>query len=422
LVDPFIGAIVQSIELPENWLQEVEEQVGKDEELESLQRTRNRLKKELRRVKRLYIQGEFGEDLDIYIDESARIQRELNSIPTYDQLESLSSTVEVIDSLHEIWDKAEKVDQHDLVQLMFRKVWVDVEEGRVVAVAPKALMFPVFREVHLLEEREFGYFVPRWDPKQAKELVSFSYLDAFSDAPEHGFALPFVVNSPLMINQRKRIAPGISQALKKEREIGQEPETIVQVVTSHRPKLPVDLRKWPQASKINISPKELREQPAEHIDILITQLLLWDAITNEHSPDDYVFRTYKQMKPKGVWYQVELLPRDMPAHWLYRYFPAAWEWSKLHAWSLHTLYNQLRNQGFQVDVKRHLYYQPVFLSKAMMIAERRPGMLANLSDEVFEEGLNTLREELHDKGDDYLLGSEFALVEVWAQKPQPVIK
>ena len=142
---------------------------------------------------------------------------------------------------------------------------------------------------------------------------------------------------------------------------------------------------------------------------------------NGHTWPEIISRIYTKLKNGGVWYQVELLPIDMPANWLYRYFPAAWEWGKSHAWSLHSIYNQHRQQGFQVDVQRHMYYQSVSLSKSLEIVEKRPGLLSNLPDEVFEEGINTLIGEIHEKGDDYLLGSEFALLEIWAQKPLTVV-
>jgi hypothetical protein len=416
LVDPFIHAIIQSIELPDDWLHVVEERLGKDKELESIRKKRDRLKSELRRVKRLYIQGEFGEDMDIYNKESSRIQRELDNIPTYDQLEGLRSTVEVMTNLHEIWDHAVKSDQHDLAQLIFRKIWVDVEESRVVAVAPKAVMVPIFREVEFLEERELGYFVPRWAPPQAKKFVSFSSLDAVPELSERGFALPFAVDSPLKISPRKRIAPGVSHALKMIRGVGKEPEKIIQVVHPYRPEFKIGLRKWPDAYKVDMSPQEFSERKTKQIDALISQFLLWDEVVDGKSAKERIKTSYDQLSPGGVWYLVDLLPLSMPAHWLYRYFPVAWEWGKSKAWNLHDLYNAFGDQGFHVDMKRRVYYQPIALETAMAVVSKRPGLLGRLKDDVYQEGARALQKDIEKKGKTYPLGSEFSLVEIWAQK------
>jgi hypothetical protein len=145
--------------------------------------------------------------------------------------------------------------------------------------------------------------------------------------------------------------------------------------------------------------------------------LLWNHMVANQLPEDTIAQVWQRMKPGGMWYLAELLPQDMPAHWVYRYFPSTWEWIKAHTWHLYMLYNRLRSQGFITDVKRHMFYQPVSLRVAERIANRRSGLLAHLSDTQFNEGMAVLQREIEEKGSDFLLGSEFNIVEAWAQKP-----
>ena len=416
LVDAYMDAIIEGIQLPEDWLQEIRHQIGDDEELSSIRRKRQQLEAQRKRLKRLYIGGDFEEDIDLYRRESERIRRELDNIPTYDQLDGLKSTIQVVKSLHETWGRAEPADRRDLLRLMLRKVWVDVVENRLVALQPKAFLYPIFRSMEIMEERELGYFVPRWSEKHV-DLLTFPQLERITQTPEQGVALPFVIHSPLEPKADKRIASGVSQALKLQRNTGIAVETICQVITPQRMELPIDLRRWPKANYTTIPFNALFDQPLEHMDVLITQYPLWDGMLPKQSPEELIAEVWQRMKPGGVWYLTDVLPQDMPAHWVYRYFPSAWEWVTSHTWNLYMLYNRLRNQGFETDVKRHLFYQPMALRIASGVGNTRPGVLAHLSDTQFNEGMGALQREMEQKGSDFILGSEFNIVEAWAQKP-----
>ncbi|MEA3350738.1 MAG: recombinase family protein, partial [Chloroflexota bacterium] len=345
-VDAYIDGIVQNIGLPDDWLEEIREQISEDEEIDSLRRKRERLEAQRKRAKRLYIRGEFEEDLEIYKQAIARISRDLDSIPTYDQLEGLKSTIVAVQDLYETWDEAAPVDQRDLMRLMFRKAWVDVPGQRVVALKPQAFLFPILRQVEMLEEREMGYFVPRWSPDQAEDVLTFTKLEPLIKAPERGDVLPYIVSSPLRPASNRRTTSGISDAMKIKRETGIEPETICQVITPTRAELPVGLRRWPDAAYETLEPDEINRLEEETVDVLVTQFLLGDQIIMDHTASltEILHNVYKSLSPGGVWYMIETSPQDMPAHWLYRYFAPAWEWEKMHSWNLYDLYNQLLKQ------------------------------------------------------------------------------
>ena len=417
LVDPYVDAIIEGIELPDDWLEEIREQIGEDEELASIRNKRQRLEAERKRLKQLYIRGEFEEDIDLYKREAARIRRELDNIPTYDQLEGLESTIAVVKNLHEAWGDAEPADRRDLLRLMLRIVWLDVVEDRLVAIQPKAFLYPIFRDMEMLEERELGYFIPRWREDRVGDLLTFPRLDGVVRTPEQGVAVPFVLDSPLEPEEGKRIAPGVSHALIEQRKTGIAAEKVYQIITPERPVLPVDLRRWSQADHETISPQELIDLPHERMDMLITQYQLWDHMIANQLPEDMIAQVWGRMKPGGIWYLTELLPQDVPAHWVYRYFPSSWEWVKAHTWHLYMLYNRLRNQGFLTEVKRHVFYQPVSLRIVENIASSRPGPLEYLSDAQYNGGMAAIQREIEEKGSDFLLGSEFNIVEAWAQRP-----
>ena len=64
--------------------------------------------------------------------ELARVRRELDSLPTVDQLENLGASKRV-GSLHDVWTDCDPADQRDLLRLRVREVQVDVVTGRAVS-------------------------------------------------------------------------------------------------------------------------------------------------------------------------------------------------------------------------------------------------------------------------------------------------
>ena len=121
-VDKQIHTIIEGINLPPDWLDEISEKAGDEEELIRVTQERDRLEAERRRLKVMRIQGDFEDDIDIYNQNLNGIRRELDNLPTPDQLASLRSTVNAIVSIKELWRDADPADQRDLIRLLFREV------------------------------------------------------------------------------------------------------------------------------------------------------------------------------------------------------------------------------------------------------------------------------------------------------------
>ena len=95
--------LIEYIQLPEDWLQEVANRVGDDTEIANLRPQRDRLEAERRRLQQMRIEGDFDDNMDYYHEEMNRIRRETASLPTYDQIETLRATATTITSLAQIW-------------------------------------------------------------------------------------------------------------------------------------------------------------------------------------------------------------------------------------------------------------------------------------------------------------------------------
>jgi len=418
-VDQQIHAIVSAIQLPADWQQELVERLIDDEEIAQLERRRASLEAEGRRLREMRLRGDFDDDLDMYQSELARIRRDLANLPTYDQLENMSHAAETIQSLREIWGKASPAEKRDLVRLILHEVAVDVPHGRVVALSPYTVFIPILRQMPLLAEREFGVFVPVWTPDHANGVLTIPQLPALTAVPMQGMALPFLAEYPLAPDAEARIAPAFSHALALCKQAGASPEMLIQVASTDRPPLPADVRKWQDTISKVQSFDEVARRQEESVDVLTTQMLLWDNATradHRRETDALLGQMCNLLTACGVWYMAEVLPAEMPAHWVYTYFPEAWTWARRQTLDLHALYGRLQAQGVASEVKRHVWYQPVRLGTALEIARQRPGLLARLSDPSYQEGIERLERAVMHQGAEHVIGSEVALIEIWAQK------
>jgi hypothetical protein len=106
----------------------------------------------------------------------------------------------------------------------------------------------------------------------------------------------------------------------------------------------------------------------------------------------------------------------MAGHWLYQYFPGAWENDQGLTWNAFDLYNTLVKAGFETEMKRQSIYQPVTLGAARAMVQKRDRcpQLAILPDVVYEEGMERLEAAIEEKGEAHQVSSEICLVVVQA--------
>ncbi len=418
VVDRQMSAIVQAIQLPDDWQSDLARQLEDSGGFDKINRQRDRLEAERRRLKAMRLHGDFDDDPDLYNAELARIRREIDSLPTEDQLENLKTSAELVVTMGKAWESADPEDQRDLIRLMFREVHVDVTTGRIVSLIPQAVMLPLLREVGVLEEREFGVFVPVWRPELDAKVMAVTSVEPVIDVPVRPAAAPLLCSTLPAKEADIQISLSVNQALAMRNSAGSYPEMVIQLTYPERAHLPVNLRKWPVAAVDEMGLRDLFNRPDESVDVLISQFTLWDnAVTGNYEPDRLLEDIYRKLTPGGVWYFIDLLPLDMPASWVYRFFPVAWDWVKEHTWDFHSLYTRFQSAGFLTEAKRKTIYQPVGIDAAIAVAKKKSSMLAKLQEEQFMKSYSELQDASIGRNQSFILPSETSLVEFWAQKP-----
>ncbi len=307
-----IGAILRLLQLPPDWQAELAQMIGEGDKVATLSNQRERLMAARRRLIEGFVRGDFAENEDIYRRELERLRRELEGLPSEEDLEQVKQAAVLLDSLSEVWDDAEVGDQRDLTQLMLRDARVDGAQGRLQLIYPTAPFVPLFRKIPLLAEREMGSFVPVWLPDTAEALTIPSLLP-LTAAPEEPVALPFLPAWPWPANPSARISPALSDVLRGRRQGAHEGGAVVAVPRAGVPDLVVDPRKWPDVTLRRLTLPEALALPAGSLACLDTPL----AMASQAEFVELLPQVYALLEPGGYWRFVDLMPPAMPAHWVY---------------------------------------------------------------------------------------------------------
>jgi hypothetical protein len=150
---------VRHLRLPEDWRSRLVELANQVEERSQVEGRYRYLESKLRRVRELYVEGDF--EKPEYIRRKSDIEAQLAflQMPEPPAVESAASLLE---GLAEVWDRADRATQHEALRAMFAAIRVDVLERKLVSVQPHRDFLPLFR-LDGLEEKEDGCFYYRED-------------------------------------------------------------------------------------------------------------------------------------------------------------------------------------------------------------------------------------------------------------------
>lgn len=414
LVHDQISAIVRDIQLPDDWLEQLQELLEDEDTTVSLDNQRARLEAELRRVRELYKRGYYEDDIDTFERDAQAIQRQLDQLPKAHDLATIEEAAATLNTLADVWDDAELEEQRDLLRLALAEVYVDVRQSRITSLRPHTPFIPLFRQLDSLIEIEPGRFAPLFSPEIITSLAVEPVLPEITTKPLPAQAplWPIVMSVPPGMTG-ERISPILSETLKAQRKDGVSTQHVVDVPHPGFPRLETDPRKWPGVTV----------ETYEWTGDAPPRLALKDhTVTFLHTPFTYQLNEFKQawldeaerlLAVGGRWWLYDIAPEGMPGFWLFRFFPTVGQMIRATAQPVSKLYLVLQEHGWEVSLKRQAYYQAVSVSAAMQIAKARDKSLwlVSLSEKEYQAGLKLLKEEFAARGESSLLPSHICVIE-----------
>ena len=153
-LDAQIADLVKRLQLPLDWRDRLEELAEHHEEQENIEGKRRYLKSKLRRLRDLYLEGDYSKPE--YDRQKAELQTQLDSLRTPEQPE-VEHAGETLESLGAQWAGALKKYQREMLRVIFEAIYVDTVTRELVSVKPYTPFVPLFR-MDGLEEKEDGCF------------------------------------------------------------------------------------------------------------------------------------------------------------------------------------------------------------------------------------------------------------------------
>lgn len=416
VADAQMHAIVRTIELDDEWRQDFLQYLRDDTDLQAQFKRRRQVLNEMSELRHQKQRGEFDHDPQAYFRDYERLQAELAQLPANDESEETLAVFASPASFRAVWSGAAAIDQRDLLRLMVSEVRVAMDTGHIVAFTPFEAIQPLFRNIPGLVQRADGSFVVIALPDQSTVPNLTRLPDLISTTL---IAPPFFAEIPIPVEENTRLAPALSEALQRCRKAQPSLHTLLQIESPYVRPLPADVRRWSGVTAHTLNRAQIAQQPAESVDVVATYLHLWDVWTNsasEPNTPELIQAIVRMLTPGGVWYALEVLPTDLPAHWLWRFFDEAHKAMSQRIPTLLTLNKELQDAGLTTTVQRRVYAQRVRLDVALQIAEQRRGLLARLPDNVYARGVENIRQAIARDGAQTFLDSRVALVEWWGQK------
>jgi len=149
--------LITVIRLPDDWQAEIRAALDDTDQREERLKERKRLRKKLRRVAELYADGIY--DRATYHQKRDELQQTLEAlvVPT---AESALEAGYQLETLADLWPHATAEEQREIVQLIFARVYIDLERQRLVRVVVSEDFHLLFQHhPYLTADGEGGYTV-----------------------------------------------------------------------------------------------------------------------------------------------------------------------------------------------------------------------------------------------------------------------
>ena len=142
VADEQIGLIVESVLLPDSWMDRLLARIQLKDEVTRVDKERRKLENRLKRLGQVYLDELL--DYDDYKRQKRQLEDQLSSL-VIPGIDSMQEAGKLLERLPELWRKANLTEKHKILTTMLEAVYLDCkEEKRIVAIKPKPAFKPLF--------------------------------------------------------------------------------------------------------------------------------------------------------------------------------------------------------------------------------------------------------------------------------------
>ena len=140
VVDEQVGRIIESLVLPEDWLDAVLERISLRDEVARVRAEREQVGEKLRRLGKAFVDGMVDEP--DYERHKAQLEFDLTSL-VVPEADAVAEAGRLVQRLPELWAAADLSERRRLLLTVLDAVYVDARDAKaVVSIRPKAVFVP----------------------------------------------------------------------------------------------------------------------------------------------------------------------------------------------------------------------------------------------------------------------------------------
>ncbi len=143
-VDEQVGQIIESLVLPDDWLDQVLERISLRDEVARVRTERGQVQERLKRLGKAFVDGLIDEP--DYDRQKAQYEFDLASL-VVPEADAVAEAGRLVKRLPELWAEADLSERRRLLLTVLDAVYVDAREARaMVSIRPKAAFAAVLTE------------------------------------------------------------------------------------------------------------------------------------------------------------------------------------------------------------------------------------------------------------------------------------
>ena len=147
--DRQMDQLMEAIVLPSSWMDRVQAKIGISDEVERVENERIRVERRLRRLGQVYLDNLV--DYEEYSRQKRQLEDRLSSLRV-PGVESAEVAGKMLESLPQLWAKADLSQRREMLTTMFEAVYVECkEEKSIVAIRAKSAFRPLFEIASTIE-------------------------------------------------------------------------------------------------------------------------------------------------------------------------------------------------------------------------------------------------------------------------------
>ena len=161
VVEDQLAELMQQLVLPENWQEQLDTFLKEaDSKKVDVEEERTKLRAHIRRLRKSYTNGLYGDDEHVFWAEIEGLQAQLNALEAVVP-EEVDAASQTLSGLADAWEIATLSERSELVKIIFDEIQIDLETQMITKLRPRSEYRVLFDMVERLVSSDDGFYMQK---------------------------------------------------------------------------------------------------------------------------------------------------------------------------------------------------------------------------------------------------------------------